>query len=226
MNFAEKKQVIGRYLDKIYSQLESDLYTCRNFENIQGSLQLEYKKLCNYAIAVKDDLRHEVIDELRKKGEKDYNNISDAFDNIEKSFRIPSVHLEEQSLFNMSTSSNVEYKKSAPRENTNSSNSYTLVGAGIGILLGGGVGVLLGKGAASIIIGSVIGGAVGGTLAYSMSGTGTSTTGSSNVPQNVQVNSAKKLNREKVHNFIQERNRTIKSLFINYINEFENVYNR
>jgi uncharacterized membrane protein len=226
MNFSEKKQLVGRYIDKIYSELESDLSICKKFEIIQGSFQIEYKKLCNYAVAIKDDLKNEAIDELEKKGQKNYQKLSDDFESIAKGFKVPTVNLEENLFFNISSTKTEDRISSASGQNTEKLSSYTMIGAGLGLVLGGGVGAFIGKEIASIVIGAALGGVVGGVVGKGMSSTDSNAGRTLKAGSNNETIVTKKISQEKIHYFVQERNKKIKSLFLNYIDEFENAYNR
>jgi hypothetical protein len=226
MNFSEKKQLVGKYIDKVYSELESDLSRCKKFEIIQDSFQIEYKKLCNYAIAVKNDLKNEAMDELEKKGQKNYSKLSHDFDSIAEDFKIPTVKLEENLFFNISSTKTAEHISSAPAQNTEQVSSYTMVGVGLGLVLGGGIGAFIGKEIASIVISAALGGAVGGVVGKSMSGTTSNATITSKTRGNNENVVTKNISQEKIYCFLQERNKKIKSLFLNYIDEFENAYNR
>jgi uncharacterized membrane protein len=225
MNFSEKKQLIGKYIDKIYSDLESDLSMCKKFEIIQDSLQIEYKKLGNYAIAIKDDLKNEAIDEFEKNAHRNCQKLSDDFESIANSFKIPSLNVEEKIFFDILSAKSEEDIRSATRQNTSTVSSYTILGAGLGLVLGGGVGTFIGKEIASIFIGAAIGVVVGGAVGQGMNSTESNAGRSSKAGENSQTFVVKKISQEKIHDFVQERNKRIRSLFLNYIDEFENAYN-
>jgi hypothetical protein len=229
MDFNKKKQLVEKYLDKIYNQLESDLALCKKIEIIEDSFQIEYKKLCNYAVAIKDDLKNEAVDELEQKSQNKSERLSEKFDLIARSFKIPQAHIEDNNFFVMQTVNSTVKRDTVPSQNGATSTSSAILGVGIGAVLGGGVGAVLVKELVAILIGAavggVVGGVIGGAISNNVSNAEVKAVTAKSTAFKDQGTTTKKVSQEKINYFVQERNKKIKRLFLNYIDEFENVYN-
>jgi hypothetical protein len=220
MNQQNRAQSINNYLDQYYAQLLKDGKLLREYQTLVKRCHLETTKLSNYAAAIKEELKNELVrtTEYKCLDEVGKQRILTQLERAHQNLKIPAFQVTEEETLEVVTldaAKEVSVRGSGRRQSVGIIN----VGTAIGTFVGLGVGLIIQKGLVSLLIGGIGGSALGSLI-------GTSTlrnqSEKSTVPNTVPVQTRYgKVNYQKLEFVVERRKAVIKQLFNQYNQQLE-----
>lgn len=218
MNFKIKRQLISNYLDKLYDQLIKDVALISEFQTLVKRCNLETSKLSNYAIAIKEEIKSELVQLSAYKSldEESKENLLTTIDQIHQQLKIPEFTVTKEECMDVVTVSvDREYRNAAVDKQAQ---EFLNMGTAIGAFIGFGLGIVIQKNLPFLLI-SILGGAAIGTVIGKNKN-------KQKMKRSVEPSIKQtfgKVNKNKFESVIQKRKASIVTLFNQYIQQIEDA---
>lgn len=217
MDISDIKNEVYIFMDKLYGSLREELYLCSNLREINEAFDEEYINICDYGKVLQSKLLSRSEDVLLDKNyNEDKMKVVKELEDIVEYIHITHVEIDESKLYDQK-----EDKAIFVEEKKNEKNSTKIVVVMSGILIGFIFGIVLKR---DILNGIIMGfiGAAFGFAAYEMYFAGDNKNYEKVIRKDRIMN--KRLDKKYLDTLIEERKRNIESSLINYINNYNCVF--
>lgn len=222
MDISAIKNELHNFMDKLYGNLKEDINECGSLEEISGIFEEEHENINDYKRVLQSDILEKIKSELLDKNyDEDITKVVEEIKQDVNDINISDLEIDENNIYIEEEPETKKELESIVIKNDNQKKKPTKAIIVIcGILLGFLFGVIIKRDMLNGIIMGFIGAAFGFS-AYEMYFAEDNKNLEKLIIRDRTIN--KRLDKNYLNTLIEERNKNIETILINYIDEFNNV---